>query len=141
MRILKYALIISIFVSASYSPNRSSSPITVISHPDGLLYVGDQVSFEVLVPSSPENNNSSVQVTYAGQELGTAPFAPYGIGERSQATLWWVWNTRMLTPGTYTLTFTRFPENTTWTETYTLHPASQVPPPEPEAHWATTITA
>jgi hypothetical protein len=46
-----------------------------------------------------------------------------------------------LKPGTQTLTFTRLPENTTWTETITLHPANQVPPPEPQAHWASNTTA
>ncbi|MGA2503523.1 MAG: hypothetical protein ABSG01_05470 [Anaerolineales bacterium] len=141
MRPIKYALLLSIFLLASCSPAHPVSQITVISHPDGPLYVGDQVSFEVLVPSSSGDNKSSVEVSYAGHQLGSAPFAPYGIGGRSQATLWWVWNTRDLKPGTQTLTFTRLPENTTWTETITLHPANQVLPPEPQAHWASNTTA
>jgi hypothetical protein len=45
-----------------------------------------------------------------------------------------------LKPGNYTLTFTRLPDNFTWNETVALHPANQVPPPEPEAHWASTTT-
>ena len=125
---------------ASCSSPQQASQISVISHPDGNLYVGDQVSFEVLVPFSTDENNTSVEVAFAGQKLGSAPFAQYGIGGRSQATLWWVWNTRGLESGSYPLTFTRFPGNTTWTETYMLHPANQVPPPEPQAHWVTTAT-
>lgn len=137
---IKNAILILIFLLSSCSPNQPVSQIAVVSHPDGPLYVGDQVSFEVIVPSSSGDNNTSVEVGYAGQKLGSAPFAPYGIGGRSQATLWWVWNTRDLKPGSYTLTFTHLPENTTWTEIYKLHPADQVPPPEPQAHWLTTAT-
>ncbi len=140
MRSIKYALLLSIFLLSSCSHVKPASQVTVVSHPDGPLYVGDQVSFEVIVPSSSSGNNSSVEVAYAGQKLGSAPFAPYGIGGRSQATLWWVWNTTDLKPGSYVLAFTRLPENTTWTETFWLHPATQVPAPEPLAHWTTTTT-
>jgi hypothetical protein len=140
MRQIKVAFLISIFLLDSCSPTQPVSQNIVITHPDGFLYVGDQVSFEVLVPSSSGDNNTSIEVAYNGQKLGSAPFAPYGIGGRSQATLWWVWNTRNLKPGTYNLTFTRQPEKTTWTENFTLHPANQVPPPEPQAHWVSTAT-
>ena len=114
--------------------------ITVIPHPDGPLYVGDQVSFEVLIPAATGDQTGSIEVTFDGQELGNAGIAPYGIGGRNQATLWWVWNTRDLKPGSYTLTFTRLPDNTTWTETFSLHPADLVPSPEPNAHWVSTVT-
>jgi hypothetical protein len=141
MRPIKFALLTSVFFLVFCTNTQSVSQITVISHPDGPLYIGDQVSFEVLVPSSTGESNSSVEVSFAGQQLGSAPFAPFGIGGRSQATLWWVWNTRDLKPGNHTLTFTRLPENTSWTETFTLRPPDQVPPPEPEAHWASSVTA
>lgn len=140
MRPIKHAILITIILLASCSSPQPTSKISVISHPDGNLYVGDQVSFEVLVPSSSSDNSTSVEVAYAGHKLGSAPFASHGIGGRDQATLWWVWNTRGLEPGSYTLTFTRFPGNTAWTRTYKLHPARQVPPPEPQAHWITTTT-
>jgi hypothetical protein len=139
MRPLRNALFISILLLASCFPKRPVSQFTVVSHPDGPLFVGDQVSFEVLVPAaSSGDNNTSVEVTFAGQNLGSAPFAPYGIGGRSQATLWWVWDTRDLNPGSYTLTFTRLPDHTTWTETFEIHAADHVPPPEPQAHWVST---
>ncbi|HEX7541447.1 MAG TPA: hypothetical protein VF352_04885, partial [Anaerolineales bacterium] len=94
----------------------------------------------VLDPAATGDKTGSIEVTFDGQELGSAGFAPYGIGGRSQATLWWVWNTRDLKPGSYTLTFIRLPDNITWTETFSLHPADQVPLPEPEAHWVSTAT-
>jgi hypothetical protein len=138
---LEKIFLFSVILLVSCTPSQSVQQITVISHPDGPLYIGDQVSFEVLVPSSPGHTSSSVAVSDAGRQLGTAPFAPFGIGERSQATLWWVWNTSNLEPGTHTLTFTQLPENTTWTESFTLHPKNQVSSPEPQAHWTSTITA
>jgi hypothetical protein len=141
MRLVKILLLLSIISLESCSAAHPVSQITVISHPDGPLYVGDQVSFEVLVPSNSDQNTSSVEVSYAGQQLGSAPFAPYGIGGRSQATLWWVWNTRELKPGNHILSFTRLPENITWKESFTLHSADQVPSPEPGAHWTSTVTA
>ena len=139
MRLVKIFLF-SILLLVSCTPSQPVQQITVISHPDGPLYVGDQVSFEVLVPSSPGQTSSSVTVSYAGRQLGTAPLAPFGIGQRSQATLWWIWDTSNIEPGVHILTFTRLPQNTTWTESFTLHPATQVPSPEPQAHWTSTIS-
>jgi len=133
-------LLLAFLLLASCIPVRPAEQITVISHPDGPLYVGDQISFEVLAPAEIGDKTGSIEVTFDGQELGSAGFAPYGIGGRSQATLWWVWNTRDLKPGSYTLTFIRLPDNLTWTETFLLHPADQVPLPEPEAHWVSTAT-
>ena len=125
---------------ASCSLAQPAGKMEVIAHPDGPLYVGDQVSFEVLPPAAAEKQNGSVKVTFQGRDLGNADFAPFGMGKRNQATLWWVWDTRNLKPGHYTLTFTRLPDNFTWTETFSLRPENQVPPPEPGAHWASTTT-
>jgi hypothetical protein len=140
MRNSKLTLLLIFLLLASCAPVRPAEQITVIPHPDGPLYIGDQVSFEVLAPTMTGDKTGSVEVAFDGQELGSAGFAPYGIGARSQATLWWVWDTRDLKPGSYTLTFTRLPENTTWAETFSLHPAGQVPSPEPGAHWVSTTT-
>ena len=120
------------------SPAQPAGRLQVIAHPDGPLYVGDQVSFEVLAPAAPGNQAGSVQVHFQGQPLGEANFAPFGMGNRNQATLWWVWDTRSLKPGRYAVTFTRLPDKFSWTETFSLRPESQVPPPQPEAHWAST---
>ena len=133
-------LLFTLLLSSSCAPVRPAEQITVISHPDGPLYVGDQVSFEILAPTATGDKNDSIEVTFDGQELGSAGFAPYGIGGRSQATLWWVWDTRGLKPGSYSLTFTHLPDNTTWTDTFSLRPADQVLLPESEAHWVSTTT-
>jgi hypothetical protein len=122
------------------SPVQPASHPQVIAHPDGPLYVGDQISFEVLAPAVLANQDGSIQVSFHGQELGEASFAPFGMGSRNQATLWLAWDTRGLKPGSYALTFTRLPDNFNWTETFSLRPESQVPPPQPEAHWASLST-
>ena len=122
------------------SPAQPAGLLQVIAHPDGPLYIGDQVSFEVLAPAAPGSQGGSVQVAFQGQELGEASFAPFGMGNRNQVTLWWVWDTRGLKPGRYAVTFTRLPDKFTWTETFSLRPESQVPPPQPGAHWAYRTT-
>ncbi len=113
----------------------------VIAHPDGSLYVGDQISFEVVNPAPANEQGGSVKVSFQGSDLGSAEFAASGIGQRNEAILWWIWDTSNLKPGRYSLSFTRFPDNLTWEESYTLRPESQVPPPQPEAHWASTTSA
>ena len=136
----KFRILFIVLLLSSCAPIRATEQIIVKTHPDGPIYVGDQVSFEVLTPAATGDNSGSIAVTFDGQELGSAGFAPYGIGGRIQATLWWVWDTRNLKPGRYTLTFTHLPDNYTWTETFLLHPAAQVPPPEPDAHWDSITT-
>jgi hypothetical protein len=139
-RTIPSVLLILVIILSSCTSVPATNQVKVITHPDGPLYVGDQVSFEVLTLDASQPKDSSVEVEFNGQMLGQADFSPYGIAGRDQATLWWVWNTRDLKPGRYTLTFTRLPDNFTWNETISLHPASQVPPPEPDAHWASTTT-
>ncbi len=139
MRHLKLILL-AFLLLPSCVPILPTEKIIFIPHPDGPLYVGDQVSFEVLIPAAKGDETGSIEVRFDGQEIGSAGFAPYGIGRRNQATLWWVWNTRDLKPGSYSLTFTRLPENTTWTKTFSLQPADLIPFPEPNAHWVSTTT-
>jgi len=122
------------------SPAQPAGQLQVIAHPDGPLYVGDQVSFEVLAPVPPGKQDGSVQVAFQGHTLGQAGFAPFGMGRRNQATLWWVWDTSGLKPGRYALTFTRLPDKFSWGETFSLRPENQVPPPQPGAHWASSTT-
>ena len=137
--LFSFCLIIACLL-AGCSPAQPAGRLQVIAHPDGPLYAGDQVSFEVLAPAAPGDQSGSVQVAFQGQELGQASFAPFGMGNRNQATLWWVWDTRGLKPGRYVVTFTRLPDKLTWTETFSLRPQSQVPPPQPGAHWAYRTT-
>ena len=140
MRHARFTLLFIFLLLSSCASIQPTGQITVITHPDGPLYVGDQVSFEILIPAETSDKRGSIEVTFNGQELGSSGFAPYGIGGRNQVTLWWVWDTHDLKPGSYTLTFTRLPDNTTWTESFPLHPADQVPSPEPDAHWVSTTT-
>jgi hypothetical protein len=139
-RTLISCLLVLVILSAGCAPAQPAEKVQVITHPDGPLYVGDQVSFEVLTPGTPETSDNSVDITFKGNILGNASFSPFGIGAREEATFWWVWDTHDLKPGSYTLTFTRRPDNFTWTETVSLRPADRMPPPEPEAHWASTTT-
>lgn len=103
--------------------------------PDGPLYAGDQVSFEVFNLPASLPAGTRVRITLNGKSLGEEAFAPYGMGGRSQATFFWAWDTRGLAPGDYSLTFTLLPGFSSWDETITLHPASALPPPEPQAAW------
>ncbi len=104
-------------------------------HPDGPLYVGDLVSFEVLAPDGFDPANRVVVLESNGQMLGEQAFRPFGIGGRNQATFSWVWETTGLEAGPHDLTFRLRPDEFSWVETFTLHPAADVPFPEPNARW------
>jgi len=111
---------------------------TVVTHPDGKIYVGDWVSFEVFAPAR-EPEGQTVEISFEGGSLGTSDFSPFGIGARDQATFWWVWETTGLIPGVYTLTFT-LGSGDTWVEEVRLYPAARVPAPEPQAAWVSTTS-
>ncbi len=109
-------------------------------HPDGGLYVGDQVSMEIIPSQQGKASTSGKQVLVTGpggQRFGSAGFGPYGLGQREEAVLLWAWDTRGLSAGRYPLTFTIDPGGGSWTETVTLLPQDALPWPEPQAHWAT----
>ncbi len=119
-------------------PAASPTPAAGFSirvHPDGPLYVGDLVSFEVLAPDGFDPKDKVVVLEAGGQTLAEQAFRPFGIGGRSQATFAWVWDTSGLESGTHTLTFRLRPDEFSWVETLTLLPAADVPYPEPEARW------
>jgi len=138
---LTYLWLLFILLAACVPVSTPPGPkLEVITHPDGPLYVGDRVSFEVLSPQAGKGRDDTIEVKFNGQSLGSAGIAPFGIGGRREAALWWVWDTHSLEPGRYSLSFTRASDQLSWTETFSLHPASQVPPPEPEAHWAESVT-
>lgn len=150
--------------AASFTPASSSTPIprltataeqtavpdeaaaslpapdfSVRVHPDGGLFVGDQVSFEVITPPGLNPSGQQVQVSLATRPddvLATAEFGKFGIGGRSQATLLWAWDTKGLSPGSYRLEFSLIPDGSSWQETVELLPAGQVPAPQPAARWA-----
>ena len=113
---------------------------TVRLHPDGPLYAGDRVSFEVIAPQGAPLADSKVEIALTSDPetpLGEAAFAPYGIGGRLQATLFWTWDTTGLSPGSYLLNFSVLPVGTSWTEGVTLLPSDEIPLPEPQARWQT----
>ena len=54
---------------AGCTPAQPAGTPQVIAHPDGPLYAGDQVSFEVLGPASQGKQDGSIQVAFQGGEL------------------------------------------------------------------------
>lgn len=108
-----------------------------------MLYVGDQVSFEVISPPGVDIKDAAVQVQVdppAGPTLSPVKFSPWGIQGRSEATFLWAWDTRKSSAGQHTLRFEVQPRGTTWMEQVTLRPASEMPPEQSDAHWAETTT-
>jgi hypothetical protein len=111
----------------------------VLFHPDGALYVGDQVSMEVIAPPDAGLNGHKVSLSTggpAGIKLGEAQFEPYGLGGRLQATFLWSWDTTGLLAGDHSLTFAVQPDGPVWMETARLLPRGQLPPVEAQASWA-----
>lgn len=102
---MKKTVVIYCLVIFLYGCNREGmeNPYIVITHPDGPLFVGDLVSFEVLAPT--EAIGQTITLRFNDDELGVTSFSTYGIGERIQGTFWWVWDTGPLEAGTYSLTF------------------------------------
>lgn len=115
---------------------------TLRTHPDGALYVGDVVSFEVIAPPGADPEDDSVLITFpVGDEnpsqTSTLSFENFGLGGRSQATWIWAWNTSYLQPGEYPVTLSLEPSGSVWTETVTLLPEASLPPVERQATWET----
>ena len=83
-------------------------------HPDGPLYVGDQVSFEVITPTGFDPQEKKAEVRLGEKVISTAVFTPYGIAGRQQATFWWTWDTSALEPGIHMLSFAVTPDGPSW---------------------------
>ena len=135
--------------SPTFAPAPTATPtpqakneFSVRLHPDGSLYVGDQVSIEVISPDDVDLEEKNVRVQVSGESpnnLGSSGFEGYGIGGRMQATFNWVWDTTHLESGEYQFEFAVQPDGPTWKETVTLLPAVKVPSPEPQARWETIV--
>lgn len=123
-------------LSPSPSPNED---FKVLLHPDGALYVGDQVSVEVIALEEVDLEEKNVYIEGIEAEQSSAGFDEHGIGGRIQATFSWVWDTEGLQPGEYQVDFAVQPGGPEWIETVVLLPMEQVPGPEPAAHWETVI--
>lgn len=121
-------------------PPKTQMAYSVRFHPDGALYVGDLVSLEVIAPTDNPTTGSEVQVELPGAPQPVnqkAAFSPYGIAGRRQATFYWIWDTRLLTAGTYQLKFQVLPDGPTWSEPVELLPAENRPWAETSAVWET----
>jgi hypothetical protein len=111
-------------------------------HPDGELYVGDLVSFEILALDDSLGKDLQAEVRFPtdeGEQMEIAKFDRYGIAGRNQATFYWVWDTAGLEAGEYPITYTIRPEGLSWNESVTLLPEGSLPPSEREASWASTV--
>ncbi len=133
----------------TYTPAHNSSPtqvpqtFSVLYHPDDVLYVGDQVSFEVINPPAMDMKGSSVVVQVDppdGSHLAPVTFGGWGIQGRSEAAMVWAWDTKDLQPGVHTLSFEIQPQGISWSEQVNLLPSTAMLPAQAEAHWAETHT-
>ena len=85
-----------------------------------MLYVGDQVSFEVVSPPGLDVKDANVRVQVdppEGSNLGPVNFGPWGIQGRYEATMLWSWDTQNLGSGSHTLSFDVQPQGYKWTRT------------------------
>ena len=122
--------------------HQAENEFSVRLHPDGSLFVGDQISIEVISPDNVDMEEKNVRVQVSGDSpnnLGSSGFEGYGIGGRLQATFNWVWDTTDLESGEYQFEFAVQPDGPTWTETVNLLPAVKIPSPEPQARWETIV--
>jgi hypothetical protein len=120
-------------------PLKPTLDFEIRTHPDGGLFVGDQVSFEVIPLSDMDLEDANLRIypSAGADEPLEAHFAPFGIAGRNQATLYWSWDTTGLEAGAQSLTLAIQPLGYTWTHTVTLASAVEMPAPEPAASWAT----
>lgn len=121
----------------------SEIPFTVLYHPDDVLYVGDQVSLEVISAPGMDLEDATVQVQVdppGGPDLDSIAFGAWGIQGREEATFLWAWDTSAMDAGAHTLRFSVQPQGYAWTEQVTLQPSDNMPPAEANTHWASTQT-
>jgi hypothetical protein len=123
------------------------APEDVIVHPSPLQYSGDTLSAQVVISTSCPAWQSATVAVYAngrtGTPLATVTTAPYGLGQRPEATFTWIWDTQNLS-GPQTLVVEARPDHgaatnpaaaSVVTVTVNLLPASQRPEPEARAQW------
>ncbi|HVN53847.1 MAG TPA: hypothetical protein VMT46_05910 [Anaerolineaceae bacterium] len=136
-----------------YTPDPGEFQVRI--HPDGPLYVGDIISFEISSPAgsqlTPQNVHevqawvegpiSSVPVQDLVQRrIGSANFTTSFNPPGLNATLSWAWDTGSLEPGWYQVTFATDPTSFTWEENIQLLPGEQLLSAQQGAHWASVET-
>jgi hypothetical protein len=129
------------YIPRPWIPVEPLTEFNVILHPDGELYIGDRISLEILVPHHFDTHNQQVLVYVDNKEKPVSnpvKFQPFGLANRSQATLYWAWDTRDLEPGNHTLQISIEPSHITWQEQVSLLPQQESPAIEKEAQWKTT---
>ena len=91
--------------TASPTVTQSEPVFELRTHPDGGLFVGDQVSFEVIPPPDFDSNDAVMQISDISESETKleSQFAPFGIGGRQQATFYWGWDTSELEAGLHPL--------------------------------------
>jgi len=110
-------------------------------HPDGGLYVGDQISFEVTSSPLPDEEGLSLkQLAVRVDGPVTVELSPVEMNRDESTGQWkavllWSWDTRSTPPGAYTLEFTTSPDVVQWTQNLELKPAGEKPPLEQQARW------
>ncbi len=108
-----------------------------------MLYVGDQVSIEVVSPPGLNVQDATLQAQVDppdGPRLGSIKFGPWGIEGRYEAALIWAWDTTASSAGGHTLVYTVQPQGYTWIDQVSLLPARDMPASQANAHWAETTT-
>ncbi|MFH2038431.1 MAG: hypothetical protein ABIJ65_03250 [Chloroflexota bacterium] len=134
----RYLLLVIFLLSACQPVRHAESGFDVQYHPEGGLYVGDRVSIEVAPPPDWDTGEQQVRVTLGEQVLGTEDFLPSGVGQREQATFWWVWDTTDLEAGELILSFDILPDGQSWQDRVELQSADERP--YPKAAWETTTS-
>ncbi len=132
-------------LTPSASPTTIPAPtsFTVYYHPDDVLFVGDQVSLEVVSPPGLNVQDASLQAQVdppSGPRLGLVKFGPWGIEGRYEAALIWAWDTKAFSAGGHTLVYTVQPQGYSWTEQVSLLPAGDMPASQADSHWSETTT-
>jgi len=131
------------------------APDGLILHPDGALYSGDRVSFEIFA-SNAQNIQQPISVAVYLDNTEAPPivegaFGQFGIAAREQATFTWAWDTSGL-EGMQTLYIwldpndeiqqgDENPDNNLLAVPVALAPRSVLPPPEAGAVWTSTESA
>ncbi len=133
------------FIPATNPPSNSHPTnlnFQVYFHPDGSLYVGDQVSIEVVAPAELQLINQAITVTLDSPPrfLASTTFQPFGFESRQQATFYWIWNTHGQPAGQHWLTFSIPSLDWTWKQSVSLLPAEALPKQEQQAHWQSAET-
>ena len=134
----RYILLVFLLLSSCQPVLQAKTGFSVQYHPDGGLYVGDRVSIEVIPPPDWDVGEQQVRVVVGEQVLGVADFSPSGVGQREQATFWWVWDTTDLEEGKQILRYDILPDGQSWQDSIKLLPADERP--YPQAAWVTTTS-